>query len=87
MFYFLQKETKAKKTAYIDPRYRTRSVEEKKIAEIIEECWRYDPDDRPSIFEIVSFFRRSVNEILGENIDIPKVLRGINTTKLERVKK
>lgn len=77
-----QKETKNGKTAFIDPRYRSRSVEEKKLAEIIDECWKYKPDDRPSIFEVVSFLRNSVNEALGENVDIPKILRSINTTKL-----
>ena len=36
---------------------------------------------------VKSNVKRNVNEILGENIDIPKILRGINTTKLERAKK
>lgn len=38
----------------IDPVYRSRSYVEAKLVEIIEKCWITEPDERPSIFEIVS---------------------------------
>ena len=41
----------------IDPVYRTRNFIEGKLVEIIEKCWKHEPDDRPSIFEIVKELR------------------------------
>jgi hypothetical protein len=37
----------------IDPRYRSRSYVEGKLVEIIEKCWAYKVNDRPSIFQII----------------------------------
>eukprot|EP00980_Cylindrotheca_fusiformis_P028443 scaffold22599_cov139-Cylindrotheca_fusiformis.AAC.34 len=62
-------------TAYIDPRYKTRSPEEGRLAEIIEQCFRFSPDDRPSIFEVVTFLRRAVVECLGENVSSREILK------------
>jgi hypothetical protein len=64
-------------TAYIDPRYRTRSEEEARLAEIIEQCFRFNPDDRPSIFEVVSFLRSAVTECLGENVSRKEYLKDL----------
>jgi hypothetical protein len=50
------------KQAFIDKRYRTRSYGEGKMVELIEMCWRYKPEDRPDIFEIVRFLERSFEE-------------------------
>jgi serine/threonine protein kinase len=47
---------------YIDPRYKERSFAEAKLAEIIPLCWKYDPDERISIFELVTRLRRAVAE-------------------------
>lgn len=49
-------------TPAIDSRYRKRSFVEGKLVEIIERCWAYEPDDRPTIFEIVEFLRDAVVE-------------------------
>lgn len=50
------------KQAFIDKRYRTRSYGEEKMVELIEMCWRYKPEDRPSMFEIVRFLERTSEE-------------------------
>lgn len=47
---------------YIDPRYRERSYAEQQMAEIMESCWIYEPDERPDIFEIVKRLRHAVAE-------------------------
>ena len=47
------------KTTYIDPRIKTRSFEEGKLVEIMERCWTYKADDRPTVFEIVEFLRNA----------------------------
>ena len=58
----MQEKTMAGETSPIDDRYRTRSLEEGKLVEIIERCWAFDPDDRPTIFEVVEFLRQAVTE-------------------------
>ena len=49
--------------AYIDPRYKERSVAEAKLVEIIDRCHEFKPDDRPSIFEVVEFLRTALNQV------------------------
>jgi hypothetical protein len=51
-----------RKTAYIDPRWKTRSLAEGKIVEIIEKMYAYEPGVRPRIFEIVDFLRIALEE-------------------------
>jgi hypothetical protein len=64
-------------TAYIDPRYSTRSKEDARLAEIIEQCFRFNPDDRPSVFEVVAFLRNAVTECLGENVSRKEILKDL----------
>jgi hypothetical protein len=49
-------------TAFIDPRYKTRSLAEGKLVEIIELCYAYEPEERPSIFEVADFLRKALKE-------------------------
>ena len=49
-------------TAFIDPRFRDRSFAESKLVDIIPLCWKYDPDDRIDIFELVRLLREAVKE-------------------------
>jgi hypothetical protein len=51
-----------KKLAYIDPRWRTRSYVEGKLVEIMEKCWKYNPDERIDIFEVVRLLRDVLKE-------------------------
>lgn len=44
----------------MDPRYKERSFAEGKLVELMEKCWKYDPDERISIFEAVEFLRKAV---------------------------
>lgn len=59
---FVQGELVDGKTAFIDNRYRTRSFAEGQMVELIERCWRYKPEDRPDIFEVVGFLRNALLE-------------------------
>lgn len=52
-----QELIKAGKTAFLDERYRTRSEAERVLVETIEKCWKYNPDDRPTIFEVAQTLR------------------------------
>ena len=47
---------------YVDPRYKERSFAEEKLIELMERCWIYNPDERISIFEAVTFLRDAVEE-------------------------
>jgi len=49
-------------TAYIDPRYRQHSYPESILVHAIEQCWKYDPDERVDIFRLVEFLRSAVKE-------------------------
>lgn len=42
------------KRAFIDSRYRKRSRIEAELIELMEDCWRQRPSERPSIFEAVT---------------------------------
>jgi len=53
----LQKDVAEGIKPFVDARYRTRSVEEGALVEIMERCWETNPDDRASIFEVVKFLR------------------------------
>jgi serine/threonine protein kinase len=48
-------------TPFIHPAYRNGTFPERKLVEIMERCFAYEPSDRPSIFEIVEFLRDAVN--------------------------
>ena len=48
--------------SFIDKRYIRRSFEEGKLVEIIKRCWQTDPDNRPSIFEIMALLRKAIDE-------------------------
>ena len=47
---------------YVDSRYRERSFAEKKLIELMEMCWRYDPDERINMFDAVKFLRQAIKE-------------------------
>jgi serine/threonine protein kinase len=38
---------------YVDDLYLTKSIEEARLAELVNRCKEPNPDDRPSVFEIV----------------------------------
>ena len=46
----------------IDPRYKTNSYAEGKLAELIPMCWEYKPERRIDIFAVVQFLREAVAE-------------------------
>jgi serine/threonine protein kinase len=56
----IQKKIKNGETAFIDPRWKERSVEEAKLVQAIEWCHQYNPDDRPTIFQLVDFLKQAV---------------------------
>jgi serine/threonine protein kinase len=58
----VKKALKAKKTAYIDPRWKDQSFPERKLAEIIPRCWIFNPDERITINELVAFLKDAVEE-------------------------
>jgi len=58
----VQKKVIAGVHPYVDPRYKERSFVERKLIELMEHCWIYNPDERISIFEAVEFLRKTVKE-------------------------
>ena len=78
-FSSLQKAVKRREISYIDPRYLIRSKEEKALAGLIERCFKYDPDDRPTIFEVVSYLRNAVSESLGEEESRVDILQALGS--------
>mmetsp|Transcript_9522 Transcript_9522/g.10902 ORF Transcript_9522/g.10902 Transcript_9522/m.10902 type:complete len:553 (+) Transcript_9522:35-1693(+) len=58
----IKERVKAGEKAYIDPRYKERSLAEAKLVDIIEQCHQFDPEGRPSIFEVVEFLREAIVE-------------------------
>ncbi len=68
-------------TPYIDPRYNDRSPSEGVLTELIPKCFALDPEDRPTIFEVVHFLREGVKKNLSEGMTREKVLQGITTSR------
>lgn len=58
----VQKKLIDGKLAYVDSRWGERSFGEKKLIELMEKCWIYDPDERISIFGAVDFLRKAIKE-------------------------
>ena len=58
----VQKKLINGKLPFVDSRYRERSFAEKKLIELMEKCWIYDPSERISIFGAVEFLRQAVKE-------------------------
>lgn len=50
----------ARELAYVDPRWKDRSYEERKLVELLPKCWAYDPDERISIFDAVKYLRQAI---------------------------
>jgi len=44
---------------YVDPRYRNRSIIERRLVEIMEKCWKHDEHDRPTISEVIQHLRET----------------------------
>ena len=70
-----------KETAYIDPRYKTRSPSEAKIADLLPRCFEYVPFKRITIFEMVDYLNRAVHDVLPMGVSRESVLQGIETEK------
>lgn len=64
----------------IDPRFKTRSKEEEKLAAIIEKCFELYPKDRPSIFDVVKFLQKAVDDNLPPGQTTAQVLQSIDSS-------
>jgi len=58
----IKQRVKVGEKAYIDPRYKERSLAEAKLVHIIDQCHQFEPEGRPSIFEVVEFLREAIVE-------------------------
>jgi hypothetical protein len=56
----VQRKLKQGITADIDPRYKARSFADGVLADIIPQCWIYDPNERIDIFHLVELLRQAV---------------------------
>ena len=61
----VQKNVEAGVKPFIDPRFKEKSIADAKLAEIIDKCHSHNPEDRPSIFEVVDFLRDALEEARG----------------------
>jgi len=51
------------KHPFVHQDYRTRSVAEARLTQIMEECWKFDPDERIDIFHVVEKLSDAVHEL------------------------
>jgi len=58
----IQRRIKKGETAYINPQFKERSFQEAKLVEAIEWCHKFNPDDRPTVFELVAFLRQAIED-------------------------
>jgi hypothetical protein len=52
--------------AYVDPRYKERSLAEAKLVEVIDRCHAYLHEDRPTIFEVVDMLWKALELVYDE---------------------
>lgn len=57
-----QEELLDGKLPYVDPRWKDRSYIERRLVELMEKCWIFNPDERVDIFYAVEFLRETVKE-------------------------
>jgi serine/threonine protein kinase len=55
---------------YLDERYRRRTLVERRLAEIMEECWEIDSEKRPSIVDVVRQLADLKIWYAGERLDV-----------------
>ena len=48
---------------YVDARYRNRSLAEGILVQVMEACWAYRPQDRPSMTQVIQMLHKTVIEI------------------------
>ena len=53
---------KAGNVSKIDPRWFNRSIGERRLAELIPECWKYDPAERIDVSTMVLRLRAAIEE-------------------------
>jgi len=58
----VQEMVLAGKKPFIDARYREKTFAERKLAEIMELCWEYDPAKRIDSGTLVKLLRKAVEE-------------------------
>jgi hypothetical protein len=44
---------------FLDPRFRTRSLVEKRMSDIMDQCHKFNPKDRVDIFEVVRYLHET----------------------------
>jgi len=59
-----QKKLIGKELPFIDDRYRSRSLIEGSLVDVMEKCWIYNPEERIDIFEAVRLLRAAKEEHL-----------------------
>lgn len=68
----MQHRIKHGQVSYIDPRYRSRSFGEAFITRLLEICWFYNPQDRPSMLDIIDLLEKAIawnNKLESEGKD------------------
>lgn len=58
---------------YVDPRYRNRSLIEGRLVDVMEPCYRYRPQDRTSIFQVVEHLRETVRLYEGTSPNATRI--------------
>ena len=75
----VQRFVKRGEFPYIDPRYLTRSLAERELVKVMEQCWINDPDERISVFEVVKFLREA--KIQNDNLDTKQQFKNYGNGK------
>jgi hypothetical protein len=58
----VQKRVKNKETPYINPKWKTRSFAEGVLVDLMKQCWKYEPERRIDIGQLVLRLREAVAE-------------------------
>lgn len=49
---------------YVDPRYRNRNYIQDRLITLMEQCWKFNPDERIDIFSTVAYLRETKEEAI-----------------------
>jgi Protein kinase domain len=60
------------KRAFVDPRWKERSVIESKLVEVMEQCWEHDSKKRIDIFTVIQLLRKiPKGSTIQSNVSLP----------------
>jgi hypothetical protein len=71
----------------IDTNFKTSGLIERRFVELMEQCWQHDPNERPSIFDVLKSLRELERHVKGQSSNVSLMAAKQNSMKDGGVKR